>query len=1056
MGRKKGKRQSDPSRDDAESTDTEIDDGHEGVVHVACPHVGKAVQLANIKKSLKVAWVRVGQCSLCFKEQQSKSPSNIHLKRVKNEVLRREFGGKLSTQEIKRLQLERAKEERKAAADKLRKMSESTGIENSVNKNNEVNAAADEVKKTEDEKKEGNLPGGDTDVPSCWLCMRCGSQGCDNNTKKHSFGHYKAPRSDLHCLIVNTENWVIWCYECQTEINVDTHKKLYEVVELVKKIRDQPVGTNTKAMPKPALGTAAIIPYSGTGSLKPAATSSNVSAKSSSSNINKSFVLPRVKGLSNLGNTCFFNSVMQCLSQTHPLTDLIDSQVSQGVNFSISGTCLSFPEDSEPEGSSASTTMKMLDVYSDLSVKLAEGGPMLTSLAAFFRDILGGGKSSVINPGHLFSQVARQSPKFRGMQQQDSHELLRYLMDGLKNEESKRQKSAVLKYFGLNEKSDPKSVPNHLKRKIQAYGRESNHCLFDKIFSGQMVSTIVCEECHHSSHTYEQFLDLSLPVVEDKPSKPPKNLHKRQSGILISDDGQSQGSLQSNHRKRSKAQTKKERARLKKESRAKRFGKSPKEVSEGPNEEEGNDDEKKIKEELEGTDVQKSSEVNSAEENEGKGDDTMESHEKQFSNEEDSSKVTDGDNEEDETQPDINGDGDWEWDYGEPWEDKQALVFKAKIRDSQDSIDDISENIDADLNVDDQPAVQLVSIKSLSESDLDHEPSSERVCLSEDEETGASSNGDIEDNDTAEEKDKWVMSKNLLNNLQKLDNLMNTSENCDPRMFELCKSMSNLKMEERRNEKEKMRVEWTSRTLKTLAPRYQTSSDECSVYSCLNNFTQSELLTGHNKWACDSCTQIKKANLEENSDSDRKTETVYSPASKQFLIFCPPAILTLHLKRFQQTLSGLKKVNKHVSFPLVLDLASYCSSTSLAMPNISIGQSSVLYSLYGVVEHSGGLQGGHYTAFVKVRPSDTFTDPSSFFSPSLSKASDIPKFLEEIESKVQSANHNKEDNCKEKTLETCSSQSKRWYHVSDSSVSEATEERVLKCQAYILFYERIL
>jgi hypothetical protein len=30
----------------------------------------------------------------------------------------------------------------------------------------------------------------------------------------------------------------------------------------------------------------------------------------------------------------------------------------------------------------------------------------------------------------------------------------------------------------------------------------------------------------------------------------------------------------------------------------------------------------------------------------------------------------------------------------------------------------------------------------------------------------------------------------------------------------------------------------------SLAPRYQSQPGECSVYSCLNQFTQSELLTG--------------------------------------------------------------------------------------------------------------------------------------------------------------------------------------------------------------------
>lgn len=32
------------------------------------------------------------------------------------------------------------------------------------------------------------------------------------------------------------------------------------------------------------------------------------------------------------------------------------------------------------------------------------------------------------------------------------------------------------------------------------------------------------------------------------------------------------------------------------------------------------------------------------------------------------------------------------------------------------------------------------------------------------------------------------------------------------------------------------------------------------------------------------------------------------------------------------------------------------------------GQTQLLYSLYGIVEHSGTMRSGHYTAFVKARP----------------------------------------------------------------------------------------
>ena len=59
-----------------------------------------------------------------------------------------------------------------------------------------------------------------------------------------------------------------------------------------------------------------------------------------------------------------------------------------------------------------------------------------------------------------------------------------------------------------------------------------------------------------------------------------------------------------------------------------------------------------------------------------------------------------------------------------------------------------------------------------------------------------------------------------------------------------------------------------------------------------------------------------------------KPKTVYTNAKKQLIIYSPPAILTLHLKRFQQNGYSFIKVNRHVDFSMMLDLAPYCSTLS--------------------------------------------------------------------------------------------------------------------------------
>ena len=97
-----------------------------------------------------------------------------------------------------------------------------------------------------------------------------------------------------------------------------------------------------------------------------------------------------------------------------------------------------------------------------------------------------------------------------------------------------------------------------------------------------------------------------------------------------------------------------------------------------------------------------------------------------------------------------------------------------------------------------------------------------------------------------------------------------------------------------------------------------TEEDSCSLQYFLFKFTSAELLIGNNKYGCENCTRsaYRKLNLNNANYLPKEIKTVYTQATKQYLICELPAVLTIHLKRFQQNGFRLEKVNKHVNFPL--------------------------------------------------------------------------------------------------------------------------------------------
>ncbi|KAI3683379.1 hypothetical protein L1987_83882 [Smallanthus sonchifolius] len=686
----------------------------------------------------------------------------------------------------------------------------------------------------------------------------------------------------------------------------------------------------------------------------------------------------------NLGNTCFFNSVLQNLLAMDKLRDYF---------MKLEG----------PVGPLTSSLKKLF----------VETGPST-------------GARNVINPRSFFGCVCAKAPQFKGFQQHDSHELLRCLLDGLCTEESHVQKRS----------QDGKSSPKHAPTFV------------DKIFGGQISSTVSCLECGHASVVFEPCLDLSLPLPtknsqskrvtsvsrSKKPKLPPKrqgkfrSKSKKVTNISTSDESSgptksietcidqniASGDLKESDLQVNGIKQITDRTVISSDTLVQLDLIEPTTLS-------NNNDSGAVNSSNVSSLLDHSEPILAS-----NGHDTTVDQVDSIDSEEPPSWL-------DFLEPSNSMVHDSSWlDYLEP-SNSTVHDMTSQNQDSsvvQDSINsnDVIWEDEPLLNVQESEVLLLPykEVTSTSEQEpLDFDGFGglfDEPELADGPTVNPLSNGIEEsesDPDEVDDTDSPVSVEKCLAYFTTPELLTKTEHAWQ------CEKCSKSLLEQKMRLKNKMHKSVSNGGENGIS---NVSSDSCIEHVLSNGFrnisdqstesadlamdngksdesqdTESFSVNGPTDNFKNEKAQQRQDELDSSEDEevDSKCVKVARDASKRILISRAPPVLTIHLKRFCQDARGrLNKLNGHVNFRETIDLKPYMD------PSCCKDRETYRYQLVGVVEHSGTMRGGHYVAYVK-----------------------------------GVAKGNLENSL--------------WYHASDAHIRKASLEEVLGCEAYILFYEEM-
>jgi len=166
-----------------------------------------------------------------------------------------------------------------------------------------------------------------------------------------------------------------------------------------------------------------------------------------------------------------------------------------------------------------------------------------------------------------------------------------------------------------------------------------------------------------------------------------------------------------------------------------------------------------------------------------------------------------------------------------------------------------------------------------------------------------------------------------------------------------------------------------------------------TLASCLHQFTKEETLDEADSWYCPRCKTHRRCRI-------RTT------------LWSMPDVLVVSVKRFHCSARYREKIRTLVYFPQSgLDVTEWVDKNS---EQAQLEKGALVYDLYAVVNHVGGMTGGHYTAFCRSVP------------------------------------------CSQNGIEEVGTGNVGgpWLHFDDEFVEEISPDKVVSEAAYVLFYRK--